>query len=355
MESSGVVVKDEISVGFIGCGGHSWRNVFPALQWSPVNLIATCDLDEEKAKKFARQFGALRYYTNHQEMLEKEKLDAVLIVAGYGGVGDILHAPLAIDVMKAGCHAWIEKPPANSVAEVRDMMKVSEETGKFVLTAFKPCFSPADEKAKEITQREDFGPPASIYTRYPMGLPPEEDRLQKKGMTGILDHIPHPGSLLRYFMGPIESIYIEDERINGGAFISVRFVSGSIGMLHFTAGQSGVSPLERLEVIGKGANVIVDNGIKLTYYRPGSRGPYGATPSFIGPDEAAPIYWEPEFSLAVLYNKGIFLEGFVGEITYFAECVMKNEPPAKCGLDYALEVTKLYEALCGPSREIIRL
>lgn len=348
-------MKERIDVGFIGCGGHSWRNVFPALQFSPVNLVATCDLDADRAQRFARQFGALRSYTNHLEMLEKEDLDAVFIVAGYDQNKQILHPMLAMDSMRAGCHAWIEKPPANSVDEVRDMMRVSEETGKFVLTGFKKCFFPAVEKAKAITETDEFGGPVSIYTRYPMSLPSEEDRLQRKGMQNVLDHIPHPGSLLRYFMGPIEHIFIEDERMNGGAFITVKFESGSIGMLHFTAGQSGVCPLERLEVIGQGSNVIVDNGIKLTYYRPGSRGPYGATPSYIGPDETAPIYWAPEFSLAVLYNKGIFLEGFVGEVTYFAECVMKNEPPQKCGLDYALEITKLYEALCGPSGEIIRL
>lgn len=347
-------MSDKINVGFIGCGGHAWRNVYPALQWAPVNLIATCDIDEAKAEKFARQFGALRHYTNHLEMMEKENLDAVYIVAGYKD-GQILHTQLAMDAMRAGCHAWIEKPPANSSAEVLEAMKVSEETGKFVLVGCKKCFFPAVEKAKEISERKEFGTPASIYTRYPMDLPSEEDRIAGKGMLNAFDHIPHPGSVLRYFMGPIEHIYIEDERMNGGAFVSVKFVSGAIGMLHFTAGQSGVSPLERLEVIGQGANVIVDNGIKLTYYRPGSRGPYGATPSFIGPDESAPIYWEPEFSLAVLYNKGLFLEGFVGEVTYFAECVMKNEPPKKCGLDYALEVTKLYEALRGPSRQIIRV
>jgi predicted dehydrogenase len=348
-------VKDKIDVGFIGCGGHSWRNVLPALQWAPVNLVATCDLDEEKAKRAARQFGALKYYTNHLEMMSQEKLDGVFIVAGYSAECVTRHAGLAIDAMKAGCHAWIEKPPASSVAEVRDMMRVSKETGKFVLVGFKKCFYPSVEKAKEIAERRDFGTPASIYVRYPMSLPPEEERLQKKGMHVVLDHIPHPGSLLRLFMGEIDHIYIEDERMNGGAMITVGFKSGAVGLLHLTAGQSGVSPLERLEVIGKGANVVIDNGIKLTYYRPGNRGPYGGAPSYIGPDEAAPIYWEPEFSLAVLYNKGLFLEGFAGEVSYFAECVLKNKAPKKCGLDYALEVTKLYEALCSPSRQVIKL
>ena len=54
-----------------------------------MNLVATCDLDEEKAKTFARQFGALRHYTDHMKMLCGEKLDAVFVVAGYGGEGDV--------------------------------------------------------------------------------------------------------------------------------------------------------------------------------------------------------------------------------------------------------------------------
>ena len=348
-------MKDKINVGFIGCGGHSWRNIFPALQWASVNLVATCDLDEERAKKYARQFGAERYYTDHRKMLAHENLDAVFIVAGYDQDGRILYPILAIDAMRAGCHAWIEKPPANSTAEVREMMKVEQETGKFVMVGCKKCFFPAVEKAWEISRREEFGKPTSIYVRYPMWLPSEADRMAGQGTRDLFDHIPHPGSVLRYFMGPIDHIYIEDERIAGAAMITIGFKNGSIGLLHSCVGMSGTSPLERLEVIGKGANVILDNGIKLTYYRPGNRGPYGQTPSFVVPDEMAPLYWEPEFSLGVLYNKGLFIEGFVGEVTHFAECVLKNEKPQKCGTDYMLETTKLYEALCGPSRRIIKI
>ena len=55
----------KIRAGFIGCGGHAFRNVYPTFKFAPVDLIATCDLDESRAEEFARQFGAHRHYTNH--------------------------------------------------------------------------------------------------------------------------------------------------------------------------------------------------------------------------------------------------------------------------------------------------
>ena len=94
--------------------------MYPTFQFAPVDLIATCDLDEDRAKQFARQFGAHRHYINHQEMLEKEELDAVFIVTGYDKQNHPLYPPLAIDCMRAGCHAWIEKPPASSAAEMEE-------------------------------------------------------------------------------------------------------------------------------------------------------------------------------------------------------------------------------------------
>ena len=69
-----------IRAGFIGCGSHAFRNVYPALQFAPVELVATCDLNAEKAAAFARQFGALRSYGDYRDMLQKEELDAVFIV-----------------------------------------------------------------------------------------------------------------------------------------------------------------------------------------------------------------------------------------------------------------------------------
>ncbi len=75
----------------------------------------------------------------------------------------------------------------------------------------------------------------------------------------------------------------------------------------------------------------------------------------MGNDETAPIYWEPEFSLGQLYNKGIFMLGYAPEIIYFSECVLTNTPPEKSNLETALEITKLYEAYKRPSGQKIEI
>jgi predicted dehydrogenase len=120
MDISGRILDrdDRIRAGFIGCGSHSFRNVYPTFQFAGVNLVATCDFDAEKAATYATIFGAERSYGDYREMLEKEDLDAVFIVTNYDDDGSPRFMRLAQECMKAGVHVWAEKPPSASVAEV---------------------------------------------------------------------------------------------------------------------------------------------------------------------------------------------------------------------------------------------
>ena len=350
--------KGKIRAGFIGCGGHAFRNVYPTFRFAPIDLIATCDLVEDRARQFARQFGAHHHYTDYRRMLHREDLDAVFIVTGYDEKNRPLYPPQAIDCMRAGCHAWIEKPPAAGVAEIEEMMAVERETGKFTMVGLKKAFFPAIQRMAEITQRPEFGGVTSICLKYPQYIPAEDEKDLATGsrMRGFLDHIVHPGSIIDYVMGKIRRITYERSP-NGGGVVAMKFVSGATGALHFTAGRSGTSPLERVEVVGQGANVVVDNGVRLTYYRPGGRGEggYGRATNFMGSDEAAPIIWEPEWSLGQLYNKGIFLLGYAFEVIEFAECILQNRKPERGTLESARELMKLYEAFYRPPGEIIEI
>lgn len=337
--------SERVRAGFIGCGGHSFRNIYPALRYAPIRLVAVCDLDENRARAYAKEFGAERAYRDYETMLAHELLDVVFIVTNYDENALPRFPRLAIAAMESGAHAWIEKPPAASTEEVLAMMRVSERTGKFVQVGFKKMFFPAIEKLHAISRRESFGRLTSLSVRYPQSLPPMEKRHDNRAMLGFLDHICHPGSILHYLGGAVKTLFYE-RAPNGAAVASICFVSGAVGSLHLAAGQSGTSPLERVEVVGEGENVVVENGVRLTWYRRGSRGAggYGRSPRFIGDDESAPLFWEPEFSLGQLYNKGLFLIGYAPEIFYFVECVRENRPPEKANLADALEITKLYEA-----------
>lgn len=343
--------EKRISAGFIGAGGHSYRNIYPCFQYAPVDLVAVCDHHPEKASAYARLFGAPRWYVDHTEMLEKEQLDAVFISVGFDPQGRPRYPALAVEAMRAGCHVWMEKPPASGTPEVRQMQGVSAETGKFVLVAFKKCFTPAHAKAKEIIARSEFGGATSVYYRYPLSLPPLSERTNPTRFRDIV----HPASALLYLMGPLASLMYEQHATSGGVAATLRFRSGAIGVLHLTAGQGG-GPLERLEIIGAGANVVVDNGMRLLYHRARPALAYGRSPDYYVGDEAAALVWEPEFSLGQLYNKALFLMGYVQQVDYFARCVLENRPPQVCGLADALEIMKWHEGFVDhPPRTVVSI
>jgi len=341
----------------LGCGDHSFRNILPCFRYAPIDLVAVCDRREERAAAFARQFGAERHYADYERMLGEVRPEIVFIVTGYDAEGRPTYPALAEMALRAGAHAWIEKPPAASTAEIRRLRQLEAETGRFVMVGLKKAFFPAVARAREIARSPEFGPISSIAARYPQSLPPPERRGDPRAMLGFLDHLCHPASAIHSIAGPVASLFYQREPVNGAVAVTLRFRSGAVGLLHLCAGQSGTGALERLEVVGRGSHVVVENGCRLLHYRPGRRGEggYGRSASFIGPDEGAPLLWEPEFSLGQLYNNGLFLLGYAPEIRHFCDAALAGTCPTEGNLDAALEVTKLYEAFREPEGTLIIL
>jgi predicted dehydrogenase len=333
-----------VRLAVIGCGGHAVRNVLPTFLYAPVDLVAVCDLDRARAEHYGRMFGARTTYTDHRVMLREQQPEAVIVVTSYDEHGRPRYPVLAQDCMRAGAHVWIEKPPAASSDEIRQMMATGRQTQRFVMVGFKKMFFPAHQKARQIIGGDGFGPVSSVTARYPQALPPPEQRGEDQRMCGFLDHIVHPWSLLYYLVGPARSIFVQRSP-EGGSVTAISFASGAVGALHLPTHAGVKSPLERTEVVGRGASLVIDNGIRLTHYRGGAGdSQYGRTGSYYGRDDVAPLAWEPEFSLGQLYNKGIFVLGYVKEIQTFCQCVLDNRPPEVAGLDDALHLMKIYEA-----------
>ena len=340
--------KEKIKVGFVGCGGQAFRNLLPCFQYAPVDLVATCDNDIERAEAYARQFGALRSYSEFEKMLANETLDAVFLATGYNENSLPNYPPQACKAMEAGCHVWIEKPPASSVAEIEMLHKVKHDTGRQIGVGFMKMFSPSAHKVKEIMSSKEFGSPTTFYLRDPEKLPPLKDRNVPSKMVYLLDHIVHPGSLIHFLMGPLKRLYIE-EGPDGEAMLVMKFKNKACGVLHMPWGKSGTSPMERLEVVGQGANVVVENNTRLTYYRPGHRGlgnfEYGRIGDFTGADDHAPLYWEMDCYSGQPFNMHIFYQGYAQEILYFSQCLLQNKPVSIGGIGDAWHIIRFYEAL----------
>jgi hypothetical protein len=71
---------------------------------------------------------------------------------------------------------------------------------------------------------------------------------------------------------------------------------------------------------------------------------YGKTTSYLGGDEeTGAVVWEPQNTLSTLENKSLFSQGVFGELEAFCRQVQSGEREWIGSLEFALEVTKVYE------------
>jgi predicted dehydrogenase len=82
-------------------------------------------------------------------MLAQETLDAVFIVTGYNPLGRPLYPAIAMDCLAAGCHVWMEKPPAASCAEIKRLQQAAAWADRQVMVGFKKMFFPLRLKFKD--------------------------------------------------------------------------------------------------------------------------------------------------------------------------------------------------------------
>jgi len=362
--SGKLVDEPEIRAGFIGCGAHAFRNIYPAFQFAPVNLAATCDLDLSKAKAFAEKFGAEQAYGDYREMLEKADIDAVFIVTNLDKQLRPYYAKFAVDCLEAGKHVWMEKPATVTCAEVDTMKAAAEKNGKIGMVGLKRMFVPAAEKAKELMDAPEFGGTSVVTMTTTKYVPTPEAVAQYVAGEGnpdkagqLLGHFWHPVSSLLLFLGMPKTLnWTRSEA--GGALLTFTFDSGAIASLVFAWRSSDNGGIERIMIhsASKSQHIMIDNNIRLYYQRGGQPGPFGTIPNYyIQPPEEVSAMWEPEFSLGNVFNKGLFLMGFWGEVQEFANAILQKRKPAKGHLEHAWQCARIFEALGEGTGRVITL
>lgn len=123
---------EKTRVAIIGTGGIAGAHMvgYKSLP-DTVEVVAGCDIDEEKLNKFCDTHGIPGRYTDFNEMLAKEKIDAVSVTTW-----NSVHASATIAALKAGCDVICEKPMAMNTKEALEMERVAKETGRLLQIGF---------------------------------------------------------------------------------------------------------------------------------------------------------------------------------------------------------------------------
>ncbi len=142
----------KINVSIIGTGGisHIHMNGYKAIEG--VDVVAVCDIDEEKVKAYAARYNVPRYYTDYSEMLEKEELDCVSVCTWNSE-----HKNATIAALNAGANVLCEKPMAMNQEEALEMEKAAKDNNKLLMIGFVRRFGNDTDIIKRFIEAGDMG------------------------------------------------------------------------------------------------------------------------------------------------------------------------------------------------------
>jgi predicted dehydrogenase len=167
-----ISANEKLNIGIIGAGGRGWDNLNGV---KSENIVALCDVDDERAAQAHKAYPNAKRYKDFRKMLEQEKsLDAVTV-----STPDHMHAIAAITAMRAGKHVYCEKPLAHSIYELRQMAKVAHETGVVTQMGQQGHAMEGSRRAVEEFRSGAIGDVTELYvwTDRPAGWWPQgEDR-----------------------------------------------------------------------------------------------------------------------------------------------------------------------------------
>lgn len=151
-EGSTKLHMNTLKVGVIGAGSISQHHLTPYKNNPNVTLLAVCDMNLERAQKTAEQYGAPHAYSDYNELLANDDIEAVSICTW-----NDTHAEISIAALKAGKHVLVEKPLCRTVEEALKIEQAVKESGKILQVGFVRRYDPNAQMLRAFVDNGEFG------------------------------------------------------------------------------------------------------------------------------------------------------------------------------------------------------
>jgi predicted dehydrogenase len=201
-----VGANDRIQCGFVGIGSRGGSILQSALQIDSVQMVAVADTYDANRDQAAalckKKFANTASYVRFEEMLEKEKLDAIITATP-----DHIHAPVIFAALDRGLDVYTEKPmtlTSDLAKAIRDRVKAK---GAVLQVGTQLRSMTMYQKVREVVQSGKLGKLVQVQvnrdgggTRLDRSLAPATANEQNTHWPLFLrDTKPYAYDPLRYF------------------------------------------------------------------------------------------------------------------------------------------------------------
>jgi len=289
----------KLGVAVIGTGfwGKNHARIYKELE--STELVAICDMNAERAKNLAGEFG-VKAYTSSTQMLKNKEIEAVSVCTWSTSL-----AKEALKALKAGKHVLVEKPMATTTKQAEKLVSTAEENGLHITVGFLMRFIPGLRQVRESVESKRIGELVCATAKRVSQWP------ERIGDVGVVkDTAIHDIDVMRFVFGhDPTTVYAK-----AGCMKHKKFEDYALIMLTYADGKSAfiesnwLTPYKTRTLTVTGSDAIM-------------RLDYITQELWI---EAAKQNIQPKYP---------WQEPLKAELQHFADCIVKKETPMVTGED----------------------
>jgi len=221
-----------VGVGSMGQSAHLRNYASPALT-DECEVVALAEIRPRLAREVAARYGIPRVYSNHEELLAKEKLDAIVASQPF-----TRHGVLVPELAMAGIPIFTEKPIASSIETGEKIIAALEKNKTWVMVGYHKRSDPATIYARkaieELKASKEIGKMRYVRITMPPGdwlaggfndllnsdeameklesdpSPSDMDAATAKDYWEFVNYYIHQVNLLRHLLGEDYSVSYAD-------------------------------------------------------------------------------------------------------------------------------------------------
>jgi predicted dehydrogenase len=328
--------SDVVRFGVIGFGYWGPNVVRNLDQLEQVDVLGVCDLSSAARQRAQKAFPHLEITSDPDALISSADIDAIAVVTPVW-----THYDLAKAALENGKHVFVEKPFTSNSAQAEELIELAAKKNLKIMVDHTFLFTGAVRKIRELLDENALG---KLYyydsTRVNLGL-------FQHDVNVIWDLAPHDLSIMDHVIQerPEAIVATGQSHLNGHedvAFITVYFPDKIIAHINV----NWLSPVKvRTTLIGGEKRMLVwndqaadeqvkvyDKGVSVS----SREGVYSLLVNYRSGD-----MWAPRLERA---------EALTHELSYFVECITKDQVPMNDG-KAGLRVVRMLEASSKSIRE----
>ena len=254
-----------IRFALVGCGKIAERHarLLGGGHVKGAKLQAVCDLNPERAAKFAAEYG-VRASSSIADLMSARDVDAVTVLTPSG-----LHAQNVVELAGHGCAIVVEKPMALTLDDADRMIEACDRHRAKLFVVKQNRFNVPVQRLRAAVDAGRFGKLVlgTVRVRWCR----RQDYYDQASWRGtwaydggvLANQASHHVDLLEWMMGPVDSVFgaatkaLAQIEAEDTAAVTLRFHNGALGIIEATTATRPKDLEGSLSVLGENGSVEV--------------------------------------------------------------------------------------------------